>query len=158
MPRITPSFLFATESLAAAEFYVSIFPNSKITRVNYYNEAGPMPAGTVLAVDFQSDGQEYTAINPGAAFDFNESISFRINCEGQEDVDYYWQRLGEDGEEIQCGWLSDRFGVRWQVIPVELERFLSDPDPERAERAMSAMLQMRKLDLAVFRAVIEQSS
>ncbi len=157
MPRITPSFLFATESRAAAEFYVTIFPNSKITRVNYYNEAGPMPAGTVLAVDFQLDGQDFTAINSGAAFEFNESISFRINCESQEDVDYYWHRLGEGGEESSCGWLSDRYGVCWQIVPTELERYLGDPDPERAERAMTAMLQMRKLDLAVLQAAVDQT-
>ncbi|MGC2174994.1 MAG: VOC family protein [Acidimicrobiales bacterium] len=156
MPRITPSFLFASESRGAAEFYVTIFPNSKITRVNYYNEAGPMPAGTVLAVDFQLDGQDFTAINSGAAFEFNESISFRISCESQEDVDYYWHRLGEGGEESSCGWLSDRYGVHWQIVPTELERFLGDPDPERAERAMAAMLQMRKLDLAVLQAAVDQ--
>ncbi len=158
MPRITPNFLFASESRAAAEFYVSIFPNSKITRVNYYSEAGPMPAGTVLAVDFQLDGQDYTAINSGVEFEFNESISFRIDCESQDDVDYYWHRLGEGGEESSCGWLADRFGVRWQIVPNELDRLLNDPDPQRAERAMSAMLQMRKLDVAVLRAAVDQSS
>jgi predicted 3-demethylubiquinone-9 3-methyltransferase (glyoxalase superfamily) len=157
MPKITPSFLFATESLAAAEFYVSTFPNSSITNVSYYNEAGPMPAGTVLLVEFQLDGQEYTAINSGAAFEFNESISFQINCASQDDVDYYWQRLVDGGEESQCGWLSDRFGVHWQIVPIEMIRFLSDPDPQRAERAMAAMLQMRKLDLATLKAAADQS-
>ncbi len=158
MPKITPSFLFATESLEAAEFYVSIFPNSKIERVSYYHEAGPMPVGTVLAVEFNLDGQDYTAVNSGAAFEFNESISFRIDCESQDDVDYYWQRLGEGGEESQCGWLSDRFGVRWQIVPTEMIRFLSDPDPARAQRAMTAMLQMRKLDLAVLRSAANQAT
>ncbi len=155
MPRITPSFLFATESHAAAEFYVSIFPSSKITNVSYYNDAGPMPAGTVLSVDFELDGQAFTAINSGVAFDFNESISFLVDCESQEDVDYYWARLGEGGEESQCGWLSDRFGVRWQIVPVGMNRYLRDPDPARAERAMAALLTMRKLDLAVFQTAVD---
>jgi predicted 3-demethylubiquinone-9 3-methyltransferase (glyoxalase superfamily) len=158
MPKITPSFLFANESLAAAEFYVSIFPNSNVTNVSYYNEAGPMPAGTVLVVEFQLDGQDYTAINSGAAFEFNESISFQINCETQDDVDYYWHRLGEGGEESQCGWLSDRFGVHWQIVPIEMIRLLSDPDPDRAQRAMAAMLQMRKLDLATLQAAADEST
>ncbi|HWD95929.1 MAG TPA: VOC family protein [Acidimicrobiales bacterium] len=157
MPQITPSLLFATESRAAAEFYVSIFPNSSITNVSYYSEAGPMPVGTVLSVEFQLDSQDYSAINSGATFEFNESISFRINCESQDDVDYYWQRLGEGGEESQCGWLSDRFGVRWQIVPIEMIRFLNDPDPARAQRAMAAMLRMRKLDLAVLRAAADQA-
>ena len=148
MPQIIPSFLFAGESLEAAEFYVSIFPNSKITNISYYHEAGPMPAGTVLVVAFNLDGQDYTAINSGAAFEFNESISFQINCENQDEVDYYWQQLGEGGEESQCGWLSDRFGVRWQIVPIEMIGLLSDPDHDRAQRAMAAMLQMRKLDVA----------
>jgi predicted 3-demethylubiquinone-9 3-methyltransferase (glyoxalase superfamily) len=157
VPRITPSFLFATESRAVAEFYVSIFPNSKVTKVSYYSEAGPMPVGTVLVVEFQLDGQDFTAINSGAAFEFNQSISFQINCETQDDVDYYWQRLGEGGEESQCGWLSDRFGVHWQIIPTDMIRLLSDPDPGRAQRAMAAMLQMRKLDLTVLQAAADQS-
>lgn len=158
MPHITPNFLFATESEAAAELYVSIFPNSMITNVRYYNDAGPMPAGTVLAVDFQLDGQDFTAINSGVTFEFNESISFRIDCVSQDDVDYYWERLSDGGEESQCGWLSDRFGVSWQVVPVELDRYLSDPDPVRAQRAMTAMLQMHKLDLAVFKAAVEHAT
>lgn len=155
MPTITPSLLFASESQAAAEFYVSIFPNSTINTISYYNDAGPMPAGAVLAVDFQLDGRDFTAINSGATFEFNEAISFRINCESQDDVDYYWERLGDGGEEGQCGWLSDRFGVRWQVVPLGIARYLSDPDPERAARAMTAMLNMHKLDLAVFEAAVE---
>jgi predicted 3-demethylubiquinone-9 3-methyltransferase (glyoxalase superfamily) len=158
VPQIIPSFLFATESLLAAEFYVSIFPNSRIEHVSYYHEAGPMPVGTVLAVEFSLDGQRYTAVNSGATFEFNESVSFRIDCESQDDVDYYWQRLGEGGEESQCGWLSDRFGVRWQIVPVDMIRLLSDPDPERAQRAMAAMLQMRKLDLDVLRSAANQGT
>jgi predicted 3-demethylubiquinone-9 3-methyltransferase (glyoxalase superfamily) len=158
VPKITPSFLFTMESRAAAEFYVSIFPNSHITNISYYNEAGPMPAGAVLSAEFQLDGQHFTAINSGVGFEFNESISFRINCDSQDEVDYYWQRLGEGGEESQCGWLSDRFGVRWQIVPVEMHRYLGDPDPERAARAMTAMLQMRKLDLAVFQAAVDQTT
>jgi len=158
VPQIVPSFLFAAESLEAAEFYVSIFPNSNITNVSYYSEAGPMPAGTVLLVAFNLGGQDYTAINSGAAFEFNESISFQINCVNQDEVDYYWERLGDGGEESRCGWLSDRFGVHWQIVPTEMIGLLSDPDKGRAQRAMAAMLQMRKLDLAVLKAAADQTT
>jgi predicted 3-demethylubiquinone-9 3-methyltransferase (glyoxalase superfamily) len=157
MPRITPNLWFDTEGLEAAEFYVSVFPNSEIKNVSYYGEAGPRPAGTVLTVDFVLDGQQYTAINGGPEFTFDEAISLLINCADQDEVDYYWTKLAEGGEEGQCGWLKDRFGLSWQVIPAALEELLSDPDEGRAQRAMKAMLGMKKIDAAAIHAAADQA-
>jgi predicted 3-demethylubiquinone-9 3-methyltransferase (glyoxalase superfamily) len=155
MPNITPNLWFDTQGLEAAEFYVSVFPNSKVTHVSYYGEAGPGPAGTVLTVAFVLDGQEFTAINGGPEFTFDEAVSFLINCEDQDEIDYYWSRLSEGGEESQCGWLKDRYGLSWQVVPRRLAELLTDPDKERAERAMGAMLGMRKIDLAELQAAAD---
>jgi predicted 3-demethylubiquinone-9 3-methyltransferase (glyoxalase superfamily) len=155
MPKITPNLWFDTQGEEAAEFYCSIFPNSKITNVTYYGEAGPGPAGTVVTVDFVLDGQEYTAINGGPEFTFTEAISLLINCEDQEEVDYYWSKLTDGGQEIQCGWLKDRYGLSWQVCPVGMLELLNDPDPERSQRAMRAMLGMTKLDLAALQAAAD---
>ena len=155
MPRITPNLWFDTQSEEAAEYYCSIFPNSKVTNVTHYGEAGPRPAGTVLTVDFVLDGQEYTAINGGPEFTFTEAISLLINCEDQEEVDYYWSKLTEGGQEVQCGWLRDRYGLSWQVCPAGMLELLNDPDPERSQRAMTAMLGMVKLDLAALRAAAD---
>lgn len=155
MPRITPNLWFDTESVGAAEFYVSVFPNSEITNVTHYNEAGPREAGTVLSVEFLLDGQEYIAINGGPQFPFTEAISLLVNCADQAEVDYYWSKLTEGGEESQCGWLKDRFGVSWQVAPMGMAEVLNDPDPERGLRAMRVMLGMKKLDLAALRAAAD---
>ena len=155
MPTLTPNFLFNHEALEAAEFYVSIFANAEVRHVNRYGEAGPMEPGTVLTVDFVLDGLEFTAINSGATFVPNESISFRVSCHGQEEVDHYWNALSEGGSEGQCGWLKDRFGVSWQVTPVEMGNFLGHPDPAAAARAMTAMLQMSKIDLAGLQAAVD---
>ena len=152
MPSITPNLWFDKEGKEAAEFYCSIFPNSKINNVTYYNEAGPGEPGTALTVDFELDGQPYTAINGGPAFTFDEAISLLINCADQKEVDYYWSKLLEGGEESQCGWLKDKYGLSWQVVPVGMEKMLNDPDPAHAERAMKAMLGMKKLDLAALEA------
>ena len=157
MPRITPNLWFDTESKEAAEFYVSVFPNSEITNISYFGEAGPRPAGTVLTVDFVLDGQQYTAINGGPEFTFDEAISLLINCADQEEVDYYWTKLSEGGEEGPCGWLKDRYGLSWQVIPAALAELLSDPDQGRAQRAMKAMLIMKKLDVAALHADADRS-
>ena len=138
MPTITPNLWFDTQSEEAAEFYCSIFPNSKITNVTHYGEAGPRPAGMVLTVDFVLDGQEYTAINGGPEFTFTEAISLLINCEDQEEVDYYWAKLTDGGQEIQCGWLKDRYGLSWQVVPDGLVELFNDPDRDRAARATEA--------------------
>lgn len=155
MPRITPFLWFDTEALEAAEFYVSIFPNSRIDGVSHYTEAGPLPAGTVMTVDFVLDGQALRALNGGPEYQFNEAISLFISCESQDDVDYYWSRLTDGGEEGPCGWLKDRFGLSWQVVPAGFEKVFSDPDPERVARAMRAMFEMKKLDLAALQAAAD---
>jgi predicted 3-demethylubiquinone-9 3-methyltransferase (glyoxalase superfamily) len=155
MPRITPNLWFDTESKDAAEFYVAVFPNSQIRNVSYYGEAGPRPASTVLTVDFVLDGQAFTAINGGPEFTFDEAVSFLINCADQDEVDYYWDKLTEGGEESQCGWLKDKFGLSWQVVPEDLEKLVTDPDKGRAERAMQAMLGMKKLDVAALHAAAD---
>jgi predicted 3-demethylubiquinone-9 3-methyltransferase (glyoxalase superfamily) len=148
VPKITPNLWFDTKGEEAAEFYCSVFPNSKITNVSYYTDAGPRPAGTVLAVDFVLDGQELTAINGGPEFTFDEAVSFAIDCADQEEVDYYWSKLTEDGEESVCGWLKDRYGLSWQVVPSRLMELITDPDRAKADRAMTAMMGMRKIDIA----------
>ncbi len=157
MPRITPNLWFDTEAQEAAEFYVSVFPNSKITNVTHYTDAGPGPAGSVLTVDFVLDGQEYTAINGGPQFTFDEAISLLINCADQEEVDYYWEKLSEGGEEGPCGWLKDRYGLSWQVCPTAMLDLLNDPDRARVDRAMAAMFQMKKLDIAALYAAADQA-
>jgi predicted 3-demethylubiquinone-9 3-methyltransferase (glyoxalase superfamily) len=158
MPKITPNLWFDTQGEEAAEFYVSVFPNSKITAVNHYGEAGPREAGTVLTVDFVLDGQEYTAINGGPQFTFDEAISLLVHCADQDEVDYYWDKLTDGGEESQCGWLKDRFGLSWQIVPAGMEDILGDPDPARSQRAMKAMFGMKKLDVAALRAAADGAS
>lgn len=157
MPKITPMLWFDTEAEEAAEFYVSVFPDSKVTDVSRYGEAGPRDAGMVLTVQFILGGQEMTALNGGPEFRFNEAISLVVNCAGQDEVDYYWGKLTDGGEEGPCGWLKDRFGLSWQVTPAELLEALSDPDPGRARRAMNAMLGMKKIDIAAIRAAADQA-
>jgi len=158
MPRITPNLWFDTESEEAARFYVGVFPNSEIRNISHYGEAGPRPAGTVLTVDFVLDGQEFTALNGGPEFTFDAAISLLISCADQDEVDYYWTKLSEGGEEGPCGWLKDRYGLSWQVIPIALGQLLSDPDRGRAQRAMKAMLGMKKIDVAAMRAAADQVS
>ncbi len=155
MPTITPNLWFDTQALEAAEFYVSVFPNSKITAVTHYTDAGPGEPGSVLTVDFELDGQPYTGLNGGPQFTFDEAISLLVNCADQAEVDFYWSKLGEGGEEGQCGWLKDRFGLSWQVCPVGMNEILNDPDPERGRRAMEAMFQMSKLDVGALHAAAD---
>jgi predicted 3-demethylubiquinone-9 3-methyltransferase (glyoxalase superfamily) len=157
MPRITPNLWFDTEGEEAAEFYVSVFPNSKINNISHFTEAGPRPAGTVLTVDFELDGQEYTAINGGPEFTFDEAISLLINCADQAEVDYYWDRLTEGGEEGPCGWLKDRYGVSWQVIPEGMDELMKDLDQGRVRRGMEAMFGMKKIDLAAMMAAADRT-
>ena len=157
MPSITPNLWFDTQALEAAEFYVSVFPNSKITNVTHYTDSGPGPTGEVLTVDFVLDGTRFTGINGGPEFTFDEAVSFLINCADQDEVDYYWAKLSEGGEEGQCGWLKDKYGLSWQVVPDDLEKLVTDPDPGRAERAMKAMLGMKKLDVAALHAAADQA-
>jgi predicted 3-demethylubiquinone-9 3-methyltransferase (glyoxalase superfamily) len=155
MPRITPNLWFDTQGLEAAEFWVSVFPNSEITKVLAYGEAGPREPGTVMTVDFTLDGQPYTVLNGGPEFTFNEAISLVVDCADQDEVDHYWSKLGEGGEHGPCGWLKDRYGVSWQVTPVVMYDLLSDPDAARAQRAMAAMLRMGKLDVAALQAAAD---
>src|SRR5882762_2896353 len=157
MPRITPNLWLDTESEQAAEFYVSVFPNSEIRLISHYGEAGPRPAGTVLTVVFTLDGQEFTAINGGPEFKFDEAISFLIQCADQEEIDYYWTRLSDGGEEGPCGWLKDRYGLSWQVVPANLGELMSDPDQGRRDRAMAAVFSMKKLDVAAIWAAADQA-
>ena len=152
MPQITPNLWFDTESEEAAKFYCSVFPNSKITNISYYNDAGPRDKGMVLTVDFELDGQRFTAINGGPQFPFTEAVSFLIDCADQDEIDHYWGKLTAGGQESQCGWLKDRYGVSWQVVPADMGDIMNDPDSERGRRAMEAMLGMRKIDLAALRA------
>ncbi|MGW1020092.1 VOC family protein [Streptomyces niveus] len=155
MPKITPNLWFDGQAEAAAEFYIGIFPNSRITGITHYGEAGPGPAGTVLTVEFELDGQTFIGINGGPQFTFDEAISFMIGCADQEEVDYYWDKLSDGGEEGPCGWLKDKYGLSWQVVPGGMEEMLNDPDQARGQRAMKAMLGMKKLDLAALRAAAD---
>jgi len=148
MPKITPFLWFDTRAEEAAQFYTSVFPNSKVGHVSHYGEAGPGTPGSVMTVDFELDGLRFTALNGGPEFTFTEAISFQVSCETQDDVDHYWSALSAGGEEGPCGWLKDRFGLSWQIVPTALPRLLGDPDRAKAERAMTAMLKMRKLDIA----------
>jgi predicted 3-demethylubiquinone-9 3-methyltransferase (glyoxalase superfamily) len=156
MPVIVPNLWFDTEALEAAEFYVSVFPNSEILRVSHYGPDMPGPEGGVFLVDFVLDGTEFTALNGGPVpFAFNESISFVIDTPDQATLDHYWDALTADGgEEGPCGWLKDRYGVSWQVVPLDDMRAMQD-DPERASRAMQAIMPMRRLDLAAIRAAAD---
>jgi predicted 3-demethylubiquinone-9 3-methyltransferase (glyoxalase superfamily) len=157
MPRITPTLWFNTEGLLAAEFYVSVFPNSKITHVTLYGDTGPGPAGTVFTVQFELDGQEYLALNGGPQFTFDEAISLMVNCADQDEIDYYWDSLSEGGEEGVCGWLKDRYGLSWQVCPAGMADLMNDPDKGRGERAMRAVFGMKKLDIAAIYAAADQA-
>jgi predicted 3-demethylubiquinone-9 3-methyltransferase (glyoxalase superfamily) len=147
MQKITPCLWFDTEGEDAATFYTSLFPNSKITNVSRYGPAGPRPEGSVMTVEFELDGRAFVALNGGPDFTFNEAISFQVSCENQEEVDKYWSELSEGGEEGPCGWLKDRFGLSWQIIPKRLPELLGDPDREKSQRVMAAMLQMRKIEI-----------
>jgi predicted 3-demethylubiquinone-9 3-methyltransferase (glyoxalase superfamily) len=149
--RITPNLWFDTEAEEAANFYISVFDNSRIVNVTHYTEGAPREAGMVMTVEFELDGQRIVAINGGPEFRFDEAISLQINCDTQEEIDYYWERLTDGGEEGPCGWLKDRFGLSWQVTPTGIEELFGDADPERARRAMEAMLKMSKFDIEAMR-------
>ena len=153
--KIVPNLWFDTEAEEAADFYISVFKNSRIVNVARYTEAGPRPAGTVMTVEFELDGQRFVGINGGPEFKFSEAVSFQISCETQDDVDYYWEQLTDGGEEGPCGWLKDKYGLSWQVVPTGMDELFSDPDPTRAERAMRAMFEMKKIDIAALRAAAD---
>ena len=148
MPKITPCLWFDTQGEDAASLYVSVFPNSRIVDVTHYGSAGPRPEGTVMTVSFELDGRPFVALNGGPEFSFSEAVSFQVDCADQAEVDHYWERLSEGGEEGPCGWLKDRFGLSWQIVPSVLPELLSQPDAEKAQRVMAAMLQMRKIEIA----------
>jgi predicted 3-demethylubiquinone-9 3-methyltransferase (glyoxalase superfamily) len=146
--KITPCLWFDTEGEDAAKFYVGIFKNSRILEVSRYGSAGPRPEGMVMVVKFELNGQEFIALNGGPDFTFSEAISFQVACDSQAEVDEFWTKLSAGGEEGPCGWLKDKFGLSWQIVPSILDQLIADPDAEKAQRAMKAMLGMKKLDIA----------
>jgi predicted 3-demethylubiquinone-9 3-methyltransferase (glyoxalase superfamily) len=153
--KITPNLWFDTQAEEAAEFYVSVFPNSRITGKTHYTDAAPGKTGTVMTVEWELDGTRFVGINGGPQFTFDEAVSFEIECKDQEEVDYYWDRLTDGGSEGPCGWCKDRFGLSWQVVPAGAVELFSDADPARAERAMKAMFGMKKLDIAALKAAAD---
>lgn len=156
MQKITPFLWFDNQAEEAMNFYVSIFKNSKILSVSRYGEAGPGPAGAVMTGTFQLEGQEFMALNGGPDHKFTEAISLFVDCTTQEEVDELWEKLSEGGEEGPCGWLKDKFGLSWQIIPGVLGELLSDPDPVKSQNVMKAMLQMSKIDIAGLKRAYEQ--
>ena len=153
--KIFPNLWFDGQAEEAANFYVDVFEDAKILNVGKYPEGSPGQAGSVMYVDFELNGVRFVGINGGPQFKFSEAISFQIDCEDQAEVDYFWDRLTDGGEEGQCGWLKDRFGLSWQVVPRGMEVVFNDPDPEKAQRAMAAMMKMSKIDVAALRAAAE---
>ena len=155
--KITPFLWFDNQAEEAAKFYTSVFKNSKIKKTTRYDEesskAAGKPKGTVMTVEFELEGQQFVAINGGPHFKFTEAVSFVVNCESQNEVDYYWEKLTEAGDvnAQQCGWLKDKYGLSWQVVPLALVELLTDPDPEKARRVMGAMLRMKKIDIETLR-------
>ena len=157
MQKITPYLWFDNQAEEAANFYTSIFSNSKIGEVQRYGKGGPGQPGSAMIVTFELEGQQFVGLNGGPQYKFSEAISFYVNCQTQEEVDEFWQKLSEGGEEGPCGWLKDKYGVSWQIVPTVLTELLSDPDPEKAGRVMQAMLQMSKIDIAGLRQAYEQA-
>jgi len=155
MQKITPFLWFDGQAEEAANFYVSVFKNSKITDTMRVGEGGPGPKGSVLVVGFEIEGIAFSALNGGPNFKINEAISFVVHCESQQEVDYYWAKLTEGGKEIQCGWLKDRFGVAWQVVPTAFFKLIADPDKEKVARVMQAMMKMVKFDIAALEQAAE---
>jgi predicted 3-demethylubiquinone-9 3-methyltransferase (glyoxalase superfamily) len=156
--KITPFLWFDTEAEEAANFYVSVFDNSSIESILRYGEAGPGPGGSVMTVAFELDGQKFTALNGGPHFKFTEAISFVVHCETQAEVDRFWEKLTEGGQEVQCGWLKEKYGLSWQIVPVIFLEMLRDKDPRKTQRVMKAMFTMKKLDIAALRSAYEQAS
>jgi predicted 3-demethylubiquinone-9 3-methyltransferase (glyoxalase superfamily) len=157
-PKISPFLWFDHQAEEAARFYVSVFPDSKIVTTTRYGEAGPGPKGSVMTVVFKLDGQEFIALNGGPQFKFTEAISFSVDCKTQQEVDEYWKKLSQGGEEGPCGWLKDKYGLSWQINPTVLGEMLSDPDPKKSKRVMEAMLKMKKIDIATLKRAYDQKS
>ena len=156
MKKITPFLWFDGNAEEAMNFYTSIFKNSKIGEIRRYGEAGPGPAGTVMSASFELERQEFIALNGGPQFTFSPAISFFVNCKTQKEVDELWEKLSAGGEKLQCGWLKDKYGVSWQIIPAALGKMLNDPDPQKSQRVMKAMMQMKKIDIAGLKQAYEQ--
>jgi len=156
MQKITPCLWFNANAEEALNFYSSIFKNSKILSISRYGEGAPVPEGTVMTATFELDGQVFMALNGGPEYKFNESISLFVNCEGQEEIDHYWEKLSSGGKKGQCGWLKDKFGLSWQIVPNALGEMLGDKDPEKSNRVMQAMLQMSKLDIKILEQARDQ--
>jgi len=154
--KITPFLWFDTQAEEAARLYLSIFKNSKIVSIARYGDGGPGPKGSVMTVVFELDGQEFTALNGGPQFKFTEAISFSVDCKTQKEVDEFWEKLSEGGEQGPCGWLKDKYGLSWQINPTVLGEMLNDPDPEKSRRVMEAMLKMKKIDIAGLKRAYEQ--
>lgn len=148
MQKITPFLWFDTQAEAAAEFYVSVFHNSRIVSITRYGAAGPGPEGSAMTVEFELDGHQFIGLNGGPQFKFTEAISFSVDCKTQQEVDEFWEKLSEGGQRGQCGWLKDKYGLSWQIVPTALVEMLKDPDPERSKRVVQAMLGMKKIDIA----------
>jgi predicted 3-demethylubiquinone-9 3-methyltransferase (glyoxalase superfamily) len=148
MPKITPFLWFDDQAEEAAQLYTSVFDDAKILKVTQYGEPGPGKPGSAMTVEFELEGQRFIGLNGGPNYSFTEAVSFQVSCETQEEVDRFWSQLSEGGEEGPCGWLKDRFGLSWQIVPTALPRLLTDPDREKADRAMQAMLQMKKIEIA----------
>jgi predicted 3-demethylubiquinone-9 3-methyltransferase (glyoxalase superfamily) len=155
MQKIVPNLWFDTQAEEAANFYVSVFRSGRIVSKTHYPEAGPREAGTVMTVEWELEGMRFVGINGGPQFTFDEAVSFQIDCETQDEIDYYWAKLSEGGKEGPCGWLKDKFGLSWQVVPTGMEELFADPDKEKVNRAMQAMLQMGKLDIAALRSAAD---
>jgi predicted 3-demethylubiquinone-9 3-methyltransferase (glyoxalase superfamily) len=158
MQPITPCLWFDRQAEEAADYYTSIFPNSRVLEVARYGEGGPGEPGSAMTVSFELNGQEFTGLNGGPEFNFTEAISFVVRCADQAEVDHYWDALTDGGQAVQCGWLKDRYGVSWQIVPTRLYELLSDPDEGRSHRAMQAMLQMRKIDIATMEAAADNTT
>lgn len=154
--KITPFLWFDNNAEAAAKFYTSIFKNSSITSTSYYGDSGPMPKGTVMIVSFKLEGLSFTAMNGGPGHNFTDAISFVVHCQSQEEVDHFWNKLTEGGKEVACGWLTDKFGLSWQITPNRLIELISDPDKEKANRVMQAMMKMVKIDIPTLEKAAEE--
>lgn len=160
MQKITPFLWFETQAEEAVNLYISLFKNSKILTLNRYDEAGAKASGrpkdTIMTIAFQIEGQNFVALNGGPVFSFTPAISFMVNCETQEEVDNLWEKLSEGGAKDQCGWLKDKYGVSWQIVPTILEKLISDPDPVKSQRVMQAMLQMKKIEIEGLKRAYEE--
>ena len=156
MQKITPFLWFDTQAEEAANFYVSVFKNSRVITLARYGDAGPGPKGSVMTVEFELDGERFVGLNGGPNFKFTEAVSFVVNCKDQEEVDHFWEKLTAGGKEVQCGWLKDKYGLSWQIVPTVAIEYLKDKDPEKSQRAMAAIMKMVKIDIATLKQAYEQ--